>query len=226
MARKQQSQGTCLFCGREMTKGGMSRHLPACPERKQVIAKAEESGRPKEHLYHLRLQDAWGGEFWLDLEMRGSATLEALDRYLRAIWLECCGHLSEFAFQAWKDTIPMSRRVRDLFQPGMELVHLYDFGTTSETAIQVKAAREGAPLSDHPIFLMARNQPPSWRCMECDERANWLCMECVYELDKPGTLCDEHMDEHPHNAYGRPLPLVNSPRVGMCGYTGPAKPPY
>lgn len=226
MVRRQQSQGTCLFCGREMTKGGMSRHLPACPERKQAIANAEESGRPKEQLYHLRLQDAWGGEFWLDLEMRGSAILAALDRYLRAIWLECCGHLSEFAFQAWKDTIPMSRRARDLFQPGMELVHLYDFGTTSETAIQVKAVREGAPLSAHPIFLMARNQPPSWRCMECDERANWLCMECVYELDKPGTLCDEHMDEHPHNAYGEPLPLVNSPRVGMCGYTGPAKPPY
>jgi hypothetical protein len=22
------------------------------------------------------------------------------------------------------------------------------------------------------------------------------------------------------------LPVVNSPRLGMCGYTGPAEPPY
>ncbi len=226
MARRPQSQGTCLFCGREMAKGGLSRHLPACSEREQAIAKAEESGRPQEELYHLRVQDTWDGVFWLDLEMRGSATLKDLDRYLRAIWLECCGHMSEFAFQAWEDEIPMSRRARDLFEPGMELVHLYDFGTTSETAIQVKGVRKGRPLSDHPIFLMARNQQPPWSCMECDKPAKWLCMECVYELDEPGTLCDEHADEHPHDEYGDPQPLVNSPRVGMCGYSGPATPPY
>ena len=28
--------------------------------------------------------------------MCGSATLEELDHYLRTIWLECCGHLSQF----------------------------------------------------------------------------------------------------------------------------------
>jgi hypothetical protein len=33
MARKKQSQGTCEFCGREMSKGGMSKHLSACPQR-------------------------------------------------------------------------------------------------------------------------------------------------------------------------------------------------
>jgi len=33
--------------------------------------------------------------------MRGSATLAKLDDYLRAIWLECCGHLSKFTIGGW-----------------------------------------------------------------------------------------------------------------------------
>jgi len=33
--------------------------------------------------------------------MRGSATLTKLDDYLRAIWLECCGHLSKFTIGGW-----------------------------------------------------------------------------------------------------------------------------
>ncbi len=62
--------------------------------------------------------------------------------------------------------------------------------------------------------------------MECDQPAAWLCMECIYEFNETGALCDEHAREHPHTNYGEPVPLVNSPRVGMCGYDGPAKPPY
>jgi hypothetical protein len=34
------------------------------------------------------------------------------------------------------------------------------------------------------------------------------------------------MEEHPHESYGEPTLLVNSPRVGLCGYEGPAEPPY
>jgi hypothetical protein len=53
-----------------------------------------------------------------------------------------------------------------------------------------------------------------------------MSLECVYEMDEQGTLCDEHARNHPHDNYGEPMPLVNSPRVGMCGYDGPAEPPY
>ena len=33
----------------------------------------------------LQVLDAYGGDFWLHLEMKGNATLEDLDDYLRAI---------------------------------------------------------------------------------------------------------------------------------------------
>jgi hypothetical protein len=46
-----------------------------------------------------------------------------------------------------------------------------------------------------------------------------------YEENQTGFLCDEHVEGYPHDNYGEPMPLVNSPRLGMCGYTGPAEPP-
>jgi hypothetical protein len=75
---------------------------------------------------------------------------------------------------------------------------------------------------------MARNIQPEMTCEECGRPAGWLCIECLYESDGSGTgfLCDEHVKGHPHEEYGDPLALVNSPRLGKCGYEGPAEPPY
>jgi hypothetical protein len=210
-----------------MAKGGMSRHLPTCAQRQKVIAEAEQKPGEKQRLYHLRVQDAWAGEFWLNLEMNGEATLNDLDHYLRAIWLECCGHLSDFFIgPAWGTKIGKNTRADRVFGSGVELTHVYDFGTSSETVIKVVSVREGHPITKHPIALMARNEAPEEKCIECGQPATWLCIECLYEEESPGTLCDQHAKEHPHQDYGEPMPLVNSPRVGMCGYDGPAEPPY
>ena len=96
MTNRTQTRGACVYCGKEMTRGGLARHLQACARRQEAIAAADEQKGRSLTLYHLQVQDAWGGAYWLHLEMRGSATLEALDSYLRTIWLECCGHLSAF----------------------------------------------------------------------------------------------------------------------------------
>jgi hypothetical protein len=116
--------------------------------------------------------------------------------------------------------------VDEVFDDDTELTHIYDFGTESRTLIRTMDVREGAPTTEHPIELMARNHKPEAVCMECDREASWLCVECMYDEEASGTLCDEHVDNHPHDAYGAPMPIVNSPRTGMCGYTGPAEPPY
>lgn len=95
-----QWQGTCTYCGDTYAKGGMVRHLRACSDRDEAIA-AATNGAQTETLYHLRADDEWAPPFWLDLEMRGSASMEELDSYLRSIWLECCGHLSKFTIGGW-----------------------------------------------------------------------------------------------------------------------------
>lgn len=230
MARKPQSRGNCQYCGEETTKSGMTRHLAKCDKRSQTIQTANASKQqPVETLWQLRVQDVYGKDFWLDLEMSGSAKLEKLDSYLRAIWLECCGHLSKFTVGGWHGyDIGKARTADNVFAKEAELLHLYDFGTTSETEIKVVGWRQGNATTKHPIALMARNNMPEMLCKECDKPAAFLCLECLYEADEAGTwfLCDEHAGDHPHEEYGEPIPLVNSPRLGMCGYEGPADPPY
>jgi hypothetical protein len=227
MPRGKQSRGQCAFCGYETTKGSMGRHLATCPQRQERSARAESAKRTPETLYHLRMQDAWGGQFWIDLEVRGSATLQDIDAYLRGIWLECCGHLSQFSVGGWGGRkIAKQRRVDAVFQGDLELTHIYDFGTSSETHIKSMGQRDGVPLTTRPMVLMARNVMPEAACIECGQPATRLCMECLIEADQQGTLCEAHAAVHPHEDYGEPIELVNSPRVGMCGYTGPADPPY
>ena len=227
MAKGRQTRGKCTFCEREMTGVGFARHLAACPGRQEAIEAASQKPRKEQMLYHLQVRDAWQGLYWLHLEMNGSATLARLDGYLRVIWLECCGHMSQFSVGGWSGaTISTRRRAEQVFEVGMALTHIYDFGTSSETLVKVVGMREGKPLTSHPIALMARNDPPEFRCMECEKPASWLCIECVYEYEKAGMLCEEHVVDHPHEDYGDPLPVVNSPRLGMCGYDGPAEPPY
>ncbi|MCB0082298.1 MAG: hypothetical protein KDE47_15255 [Caldilineaceae bacterium] len=226
MARKRQSQGSCMYCGKEMSKGGISRHLKSCSARQDAMADA--AGDKEQALYHLQVQDAERGDYWLHLEMSGNATLQQLDKYLRAIWLECCGHLSTFFIGgAWSGMeVAMNRQIDRVFDMTDVLDHIYDFGTSSETKIKYVGKRKGVPLTKHPIALMARNVIPAAPCQECGQPAAWLCTECIYEHDMSGFLCDEHGQAHPHDDYGGVMVYVNSPRVGMCGYAGPAEPPY
>lgn len=227
MPRVKQSKGKCGFCGEAFAKSGVSRHLATCSARQEALVKAESSKRKRETLYHLRVQAAGQPPFWLDLEMRGAAKLKDLDNYLRAIWLECCGHLSQFSHGGWGGReIAMSQSIAGAFKSGQELTHIYDFGTESVSLIKPLGQRDGKPLTTRPVALLVRNVAPVYECQECQQPAAWLCMECVIEDEALGTLCDQHAKNHPHEDYGEPLSLVNSPRLGLCGYDGPAESPY
>jgi len=228
MPGQKQSVGACVFCGREMTRSGLSNHLATCEKRAEAIRAADASKNTPQKLLHLLVKDAYSSDYWLHLEMNGAATLERLDAYLRAIWLECCGHLSQFSIGGWEgDEIPIGRKIERVFASGVELTHIYDFGTPSISLIKSVGVREGRPLTRHPIFLMARNQQPERSCKVCGEPATHYCVECLIEEETETLLCARHAAEHPHQEnYGEPMVLVNSPRVGLCGYEGPAEPPY
>ena len=217
-----------MYCGRVATRGGMARHLRSCPKRQQVIGRGSAAAEDGEPILHLQVQDTYSGQYWLHLEMRGSAPLKSLDRYLRAIWLECCGHMSKFTVgDSWGGRdVSESTKVANALRPGAQLTHVYDFGTSSYTTIKAVNSRTGILPGRHPISLLARNDPPVMECMKCGESAVVLCMECVHEHELAGGLCEQHAAAHPHVNYGEPLPIVNSPRLGMCGYDGPAEAPY
>jgi hypothetical protein len=79
----------------------------------------------------------------------------------------------------------------------------------------VMAERQGE-AKGKTIQVMARNNPPSIPCDICGKESTQLCAECLYEDE--GRYCEEHAEEHEHD--DMLLPVVNSPRVGECGYTG------
>ncbi len=227
MAERAHSRGSCEYCGRELTRGGMTRHLRGCEARAEVMDAAYGRSGRIIPLLHLQARDAWTGKYWLNLEVDGSATMRQLDLYLRAIWLECCGHLSRFSLGGWGgEEIAMDSRVGRVFHEGLELTHIYDYGSETITLVRAVDAREGTRTNGHPIALMARNAPLVLPCQRCDSPATQVCPQCVH-TGHAGTLCDRHAARHRHEGYGvKTLQILNSPRTGMCGYTGPAEPPY
>jgi hypothetical protein len=226
MVERAQSRGACAYCTRDLSRSGMTRHLRTCDVRADVVDQAYGRSGRIVPLFHLQARDAWTGRYWLNLEVDGSATMSQLDGYLRAIWLECCGHLSRFSSGGWRgEEIPMSLKVGRVFRPGVELTHIYDFGSETVTLVKAMDAREGTRTTDRPIALMARNAPPELACQRCGTPATRLCMDCT-RTGRDGTLCDRHAGRHRHDGSGDTVQIVNSPRIGVCGYTGPAEPPY
>src|SRR5207247_4292467 len=76
----------------------MTQHLKYCKQRAAEIAAeaASATETQKTKLFHLVVEGRYNPEYWMHLEMPASDALADLDDFLRVIWLECCGHLSEF----------------------------------------------------------------------------------------------------------------------------------
>jgi hypothetical protein len=239
MAR-QQSQGTCLLCKGTFSKASMTRHLAKCLPTHDDAAELPASKRKKGKLFHLVVEGKDDPRYWLHLEMPATTRLKYLDQFLRDIWLECCGHLSAFKIEGrkraaprsledflaanlddWRDPdeVDMEAKVGDLFKPGLKLSYDYDFGSTTTLSIKVVGEREGWVVKPNEIHLLARNDPPHIPCGRCHKgEAAVIDMENVY--DESGWLCDRCAEETDLADGEMTLPVVNSPRTGVCGYTG------
>lgn len=230
MAKRQQTKGVCQLCQGVFNKGGMARHLAKCLAVQKggvtaVSAKPPKTGR----LFQLLVQGGRAPEYWLYVEMPATATLRDLDQFLRDLWLECCGHLSAFKIAGTQYSVEtateagdpwfappwpernMDVRVGEVLHPGLKFTYEYDFGSTTELALRVTGEREGkAPEAR--VRLLARNEPPQILCERCMKKPaawvdvwngyTWYCEKCIGNTEE-GVL-----------------PVVNSPRVGVCGYTG------
>lgn len=87
------SRGICRFCQGEFAKNKMTQHLKSCKAR---FARAAEQEGHSQRLFHLQVEGKYRPDYWMHLELPAAVTLGELDDFLRAVWLECCGHLSEF----------------------------------------------------------------------------------------------------------------------------------
>lgn len=226
MAGKPRTKGSCVFCGKEMTRAGMQKHLASCKMRSEKRAEAEASSKTVANLCQILVYSPYDSDFWLYLEVNGAATLEKLDFYLRRIWLECCGHMSQFCFDRfYGEEISMKTRIHKIFVPELELFYAYDFGSTTELKVKLMGMQVGKPLTKNPVYLLARNNMPDVPCDKCGKPGAWIDLEAMYEYGEFSALCDKHNKGKNESNYGE-MRLVNSPRAGVCSYEGPADPPY
>ncbi len=208
--------GTCAICRTTIIKKKAKKHLEACL--KESRKNLEVSGKPKPpaKLFHLQVEGYGlsGDLYWMHLKALASASFRDLDRFLRDIWLECCGHMS--AFSADGDDLDMSQKLKDVMRPGLKLPYEYDFGSTTELLLTVISEFDGS-MKKGEVEILARNDPPQIICNQCEKPATTICTECLYENN--GWLCDACAKKHDCDSEIF-LPLVNSPRTGVCGYEG------
>jgi hypothetical protein len=205
----------CPNCGKEYTKSGMGRHLLSC------LRSGEGT---------LLVIEARGSKaYWLFLVASPEATLQELDALLRDTWLECCGHMSQFEIEGTRYVSqvfdeggfgfgppqqPMTATIASVLPPGSRFGYEYDFGSTTELTGRVVgrvAARPGEGVA-----LLARNAPLSWTCDTCGKKPSGICPGC-------GQVSCKRCEENPCDCEERwadPMPIVNSPRMGVCGYVG------
>jgi hypothetical protein len=215
------SDGTCYLCEGKFAKNTITRHLQRCLEAH------EPSSGNEQKLFHLAIYGH--GTYWLHVEMPGTGTFADLDGFLRRIWLECCGHLSLFLFKPerlkrlgvrdeWDfgAQMPgeelMDNEIAEVLEPKLAFGYDYDMGSTTHLQLKVAGIRVGKWAGRDQVRLLARNLPPQILCDQCGGPAEWIDGES-------GTFnCGSCRDKAGDSEYL--LPVVNSPRMGVCGYTG------
>ncbi|MDR2005896.1 MAG: hypothetical protein LBP78_01445 [Acidaminococcales bacterium] len=190
------TKGNCFICGKTAGKTAIKNH----------ILKDHNGG--DEQCLLFKAEGLYDKEYWLYFTVPVNAALTAVDKFLRQIWCECCGHLS--AFGRGGSEFGKARKISEL-GVGDTLLYEYDFGSTTEIVLTVVGA-VSRPKRKEKVQLFARNAPLEEVCEKCGAPATqvnvWeqelLCDKCAAKVDDEAAL----------------LPFVNSPRCGECGYTG------
>jgi hypothetical protein len=218
-----ESKGQCTYCKETFDQKGMSKHLA----KHLKTMSAEKPSRDKS--FHIRVED---GPYFLDLLMDTDAPLDYLDDYLRAIWLECCGHISTMMDKSKKyefnydddDAIigeDMSQTAKQFFRKGQKIKYEYDMGST--TQLEITVLDEYSVLAKEGIQLLSRNEPLKLLCELCDKKPAFkICS--IHEWNEPSMFCKTcipiHKKECEDFADYAAMPMCNSPRMGVCGYEG------
>lgn len=231
MTEKLKSEGKCHFCGEMKTQRSinthLSKHLQQMEKDAAVVGKKTNS-----YLVYVR-----AGEMFLSLWASADASFAQLDRFLRAIWLECCGHLSSFrdkngyykhpaSKDAWgiepdEQEVPMKYALRKVLEKGKKLDYEYDFGSTTHLSIEVKEEYTIKP--EEYVVLLSRNEPLKILCQTCQKApATAICS--IEDWDSDHLFCENCAQKHAKTCtdfadYAR-LEVVNSPRMGTCAYEG------
>jgi hypothetical protein len=101
---------------------------------------------------------------------------------------------------------------------GQKFRYEYDFGSTTELNLRVTGEREGVLVDEEDdIHVLARNIPPEYKCVRCGKPATRVAAGYDGWGVEEHAYCDACSKKAKEDGW---LPIVNSPRVGVCAYTG------
>jgi hypothetical protein len=160
------------------------------------------------------------------LDVSPDALKDFVDKMSAA--MEMFKDIENFIGDPWQlddeDEESMDIVLEDVLSKGRKFRHEYDFGTTTELNLRVISEGYAQASEDNEVIrVLARNDPPSITCENCgDNEAELICPMCgVSMYGRP--LCKKCARKHKCDRYFSKdmlLPVVNSPRAGLCGYTG------
>jgi len=206
------SEGKCRCCNKIYKQTGMTRHLSS-------HLKAATNEKNDHHYYHLTIGE---GPYFLHLLINETTKLVELDSFLREVWLECCGHLSDFMFKGeprtfdFDDNSRMKRTIKEVLKKGQTGTHIYDFG--SSTHLQLKSIERYSLSKKLPnITILSRNEDLDHKCRDCGKPADYIHLEAIYEVDNP-FFCKKCLKKSKEYDDEMISDICNSPRMGVCGY--------
>ena len=212
MEEKLTSEGKCIYCGKLFQQKAVAAHLT-----KHLSELEKEIPSEKERGYHLSVK---AGDLFLQVLVNGSATFKTLDTFLRKIWVDCCDHMSDFRHGDIK--IRMSEKVFRVLSPKVKFDYIYDYGDTTSFTLSVVGVYQLDQKEN--VVLLSRNEPLKIMCRVCNERpATSVCIVHLYETDKSffcNVCASKHEDDCEDFSDYANMPVVNSPRMAVCGYTG------
>ena len=154
---------------------GIAKHLQTCKKRVDLCEKAEKT----EKYFELLLYGAYNKDYWLIIQIKENATLDDLDRFIRDIWVECCGHLSAFEIDGvsyerepdddfgWGEPAKSTNHtLKQVLTTGMIFNYEYDFGSTTEIMVKV-LDHYSAQKQNEKVVILSRNKPPEFACSIC-----------------------------------------------------------
>ncbi len=201
----------CLLCNSNYTTRGIGKHIRVCLENKLNNIEGK-----KATYYLIHVYPDYAKEYFLYLLVKENMKLKDLDKFLRDIWVDCCGHMSGF-FDKNFNEISNKESIGKISHYMDTVVYQYDFGDTTELQVKILEEYDVPSSFKGKIVLLARNAAPIIPCDECGERpAVEICQECQWNGDG-GWLCEQCIEEHSCDD-DMFLPVCNSPRTGICGY--------
>ena len=158
--------GMCNIC-RTTLFGNESRgHIARCVEARYDIRGIRASLKGRSRTVHISVGSP-ERPHWMELGVRADTTLHELDRFLRSVWLECCGHLSHFDIAGVVYSVMVPRPGDDFaFLPMDEREEQWrHMGRTVGTAIRP------ATWFEHQYMTTA--PPPVWTSDTQESSRDW-----------------------------------------------------